>query len=272
MTIAAPNPAVLLSSFASPVPALESLASEDRSPSTTPSLSSSRLWTLLADRPVADDCGGLRKQLEKCGTNFNPDLLVCEAERRARLESVYFLLDEADSFVFLDTEATGNCNGRLIEAALLETDTQEQIVGGLHFRCNPHRRSSSTARRVHGILDCELEHCREFAAHADDLLDAVRGKVVVIHDRTMDLRWLNRELELARPGAPRFEEICTVVDTLVLAKAIPSERRRNGLDALLDWYGLPHASGRHGAYGDANMLSKVFFELWWDLDEYLFGN
>lgn len=200
MTIAAPNPAALLSSFASPILAPESLASEDRSPSTTPSLSASRLWTLLADRPVEDDCGGLRKQLEKCGTNFNPDLLVCEAERRARLESVYFLLDEADSFVFLDTEATGNCNGRLIEAALLETDTQERIVGGLHFRCNPHRRSSSTARRVHGILDCELEHCREFAAHADDLLDAVRGKVVVIHDRTMDLRWLNRRTRACPPG------------------------------------------------------------------------
>lgn len=272
MTIAAPNPVALFSSLASPILALEGLASEDRSPSTKPSLSSSRLWTLLDERPVENDCGGLRKQLERCGTNFNPDHLVCEAERRARLESVYFLLDEAESFVFLDTESTGNRNGRIIEAALLETDTEERIVGGLHFRCNPHRRSSSTARRVHGILDCELEHCREFAAHADDLLDAVRGKIVVIHDRTMDLLWLNRELALARPNAPRLEDICTVVDTLVLAKAIPSERRRNGLDALLDWYGLPRTAGRHGAYGDANMLSKVFFELWWDLDEYLFGN
>ena len=99
----------------------------------------------------------------------------------------------------------------------------------------------------------------------------MRGKTVVIHDRTMDLLWLNRELQAARPGAPRFEDCCTVVDSFVLARAVPSERRRNGLDALLEWYGLGARGGHHDAYGDAALLSRVFFELWWDLDEWLYG-
>ncbi len=233
----------------------------------------SEMVRLLAELPAGTGCGALPGLVPaELGTFFNPDILICEAERRARLEAAYALLVEADSFVFLDTEATGGRFGRLIEVALVETDTEQSIIGGLHFRCNPHRRSSPTARRVHGILDCELEHCPEFGAKAAVLLDAVRGKVVVIHDRTMDLLWLNRELRLACPDAPRFEDVCTVVDSLVLAKAIPSERRRNGLDALLDWYGFSRSNTQHDAYGDANLLSKVFFELWWDLDEFLFGN
>lgn len=102
-------------------------------------------------------------------------------------------------------------------------------------------------------------------------LEGVRGKTVVIHDRTMDLLWLNRELQATRPGAPRFEDCCTVIDSFVLARAVPSERRRNGLDALLEWYGLGARGGHHDAYGDAALLSRVFFELWWDLDEWLYG-
>lgn len=207
------------------------------------------LSKLLARLPVQDDGEALRQSLFHSGTHFNPDLLTSEAERRARLEGVHAALDRAESLVFLDTESTG----------------------GLHFRCNPHRRSLAGARRVHGIQDCELEHCPEFAARADELLEAVRGKTVVIHDRTMDLLWLNRELQAARPGAPRFEDRCTVVDSFVLARAIPSERRRNGLDALLEWYGLGARGGHHDAYGDAALLSRVFFELWWDLDEWLYG-
>ena len=229
------------------------------------------LSKLLARLPVQDDGEALRQSLFHSGTHFNPNLLTSEAERRARLEGVHAALDRAESLVFLDTESTGGRNGRLIEVALVETDVEQNVTGGLHFRCNPHRRSLAGARRVHGIQDCELEHCPEFAARADELLEAVRGKTVVIHDRTMDLLWLNRELQAARPGAPRFEDRCTVVDSFVLARAIPSERRRNGLDALLEWYGLGARGGHHDAYGDAALLSRVFFELWWDLDEWLYG-
>ena len=117
-------------------------------------------------------------------------------------------LDRAESLVFLDTESTGGRNGRLIEVGLVETDVEQNITGGLHFRCNPHRRSLARARRVHGIQDCELEHCPEFAARADE---------------------------------------------------------------LLEWYGLGARGGHHDAYGDAALLSRVFFELWWDLDEWLYG-
>lgn len=115
------------------------------------------LSKLLARLPVQDDGEALRQSLFHSGTHFNPDLLTSEAERRARLEGVHAALDRAESLVFLDTESTGGRNGRLIEVALVETDVEQNVTGGLHFRCNPHRRSLAGARRVHGIQDCELE-------------------------------------------------------------------------------------------------------------------
>lgn len=111
------------------------------------------LSKLLARLPVQDDAEALRKSLFHAGTHFNPDLLTSEAERRARLEGVHAALDRAESLVFLDTESTGGRNGRLIEVGLVETDVEQNITGGLHFRCNPHRRSQARARRVHGIQD-----------------------------------------------------------------------------------------------------------------------
>lgn len=117
---------------------------------------SPELSKLLARLPVQDNAEALRKSLFHAGTHFNPDLLTSEAERRARLEGVHAALDRAESLVFLDTESTGGRNGRLIEVGLVETDVEQNITGGLHFRCNPHRRSQARARRVHGIQDCEL--------------------------------------------------------------------------------------------------------------------
>lgn len=246
MTVILPHAVLPHASAATLLPSERHPAARPARP-VPPAPLSPALSKLLARLPVQDDGEALRQSLFHSGTHFNPDLLTSEAERRARLEGVHAALDRAESLVFLDTESTGGRNGRLIEVALVETDVEQNVTGGLHFRCNPHRRSLAGARRVHGIQDCELEHCPEFAARADELLEAVR------------------------PGAPRFEDRCTVVDSFVLARAIPSERRRNGLDALLEWYGLGARGGHHDAYGDAALLSRVFFELWWDLDEWLYG-
>ena len=199
------------------------------------------LSKLLARLPVQDDAEALRKSLFHAGTHFNPDLLTSEAERRARLEGVHAALDRAESLVFLDTESTGGRNGRLIEVALVETDVEQNVTGGLHFRCNPHRRSQAGARRVHGIQDCELEHCPEFAARADELLEAVRGKTVVIHDRTMDLLWLNRELQArvpahrgSRTAAPSSTRSCSPGRFRRSAAATGSTLCSNGTDSVLE--------------------------------------
>ena len=193
------------------------------------------------------------------------------AALRARLMSLWETLDAAPRLLFLDVEATGNHNGRIIELAVCETDPEGAVRGGMHFRCNPHMRSSRSARRVHGILDRELEHCREFSFFAAELRDYLAGGAVVIHDRTNDLKWLNAEFVRIDPALPVVEAICTVVDSLELASSLPSERRRNGLDALVEWYGFERTGLTHDAWSDARLLAQVFHELWWDLADWLFA-
>lgn len=189
------------------------------------------------------------------------------------LEALYDQLDQAESLVFLDTESTsGGARARLIEVACVEYTPEGKLISGLHFRCNPHRRSTAGAKRVHGIADCELEHCKEFRHYAETLRSYLKDKLVVIHDQTLDLQWLNKEFQLLDPKAEPIESTCKVVDSLRLAQALPSDRRKNGLDALIRWYGFERTSNHHDAYSDANYLSKVFFELWWDLDDHLFGD
>lgn len=189
-----------------------------------------------------------------------------------RIEEIFCELDRAETLVFLDTEATGNgVSTRLVEVGAYEVDLNEQPAGGIRFRVNPHRKSSAGAKKVHGIYDCELEHCREYGYYADELRAYLRGKTVVIHDKTSDLRWLNYEYSLIDPTLPPIETEMTVVDSLEIAKLLSAGRRKNGLDALCRWYGYERSGLYHDAYSDAVLLSRVFFELWWEMDDVLNG-
>lgn len=105
------------------------------------------------------------------------------------LEALYDQLDQAESLVFLDTESTsGGARARLIEVACIEYTPEGKLINGLHFRCNPHRRSTASAKCVHGIADCELEHCKEFRHYAETLRSYLKIKLVVIHDQSLDLQ------------------------------------------------------------------------------------
>lgn len=113
--------------------------------------------------------------------------------------------------------------------------------------------------------DCELEHCREFPFYASELRSYLHGKTVVIHDKTSDLKWLNYEFSLIDPSLPPIESEMTVVDSLEIAKLVAIDRRKHSLDALCRFYGHERSGLFHDAYSDAVLLSKVFFDLWWDL-------
>ena len=162
-----------------------------------------------------------------------------------RIEEIFCELDKAETLVFLDTEATGNRpNARLIEIGAYEVDMNEDPVGGIRFRVNPHQKSTIGAKKVHGIYDCELEHCRDFSYYAAGLRTYLRGKTVVIHDKRSDLGWLNYEYSLIDPTLPPIETEMKVVDSLEIAVLVAAGRRKNGLDALCHWYGYER-SGRY---------------------------
>lgn len=192
-----------------------------------------------------------------------------DAQRLAYCKRLFAILSAAENWLFLDTESTGQRNARIIEVGVVETDHCGRITGGTHFRCNPHGRSSKSAKRVHGIFDRELEHCYEFAHYAGELRDYLKGRIVIIHNAASDLAWLNAEYQRIDPTLPALETLCTVVDSFEVATMLPSERTRNGMDGLMEWYGFERLGRYHGGYDDAQLLAKVFHELWLDMQEFL---
>lgn len=232
---------------------VEAKTSEDKS-----------LSTVERDAPLMDACDNGEQRDNKGSDDEEQDDL-----RLAYCKRIFTILNAVENWLFLDTEATGHRNSRIIEVGVVETDHQGRITGGTNFRCNPHDRSSRSAKRVHGIFDRELEHCYEFAHYAEELRDYLKGRVVIIHNAESDLEWLNAEFHRIDPTLPPIETLCTVVDSFELARMIPSERTRNGMDGLIEWYGFERPRRYHGGYDDAQMLAKVFRELWLDMQDFL---
>ncbi len=163
--------------------------------------------------------------------------------------------------IVLDTETTGLDplrGDRLIEVGCVELVNRIPTGREFHRYVNPERDVPREAEAVHGLSTAFLLDKPVFAAVADELLAFMGEDVLVIHNASFDVGFLNAEL--ARAGR---RQIATgrVVDTLALA------RRRhpagpNSLDALCKRYGVDNSSRvKHGALLDSLLLASVYVEL-----------
>jgi DNA polymerase-3 subunit epsilon len=164
--------------------------------------------------------------------------------------------------IILDTETTGLSaeNGdRLVEVGCVELI--DHIVTGVTFHryINPERPVSEGARRVHGLSDSFLSGQPTFSACCPALRDFLRDDILVIHNASFDIGFLNAEF--GRLGHPPIEQN-RVIDTLALARA-KHPGLPNNLDALCARYKIDKSirSDRHGALIDATLLASVYIEL-----------
>ncbi|MDD7442158.1 MAG: exonuclease domain-containing protein [Sutterellaceae bacterium] len=194
--------------------------------------------------------------------------LTENAVRLDEIRRLYPVVAGDGNHLFLDTEFTGSGGhqNRIIEVGVCEADANARETGGMQFRCNPHRRSTPGSRQIHGIMDFELRHCRDFSAYADDLLSYVEGRPVVVHDASSDIPLLNWEYSHALRTDFRLQDHCTVIDSLTLARLDPYSGGKFSLDALSEWYGTRTRKGFHNAYDDATILSEVYREILLDLE------
>ncbi len=163
--------------------------------------------------------------------------------------------------VFLDTESTGldTAVDRLVEVGAVEADGRKLTGRELRHLVNPGRAIPLDAVAIHGIRDQDVADKPDFSGIADELIEFVRGAEVLIHNASFDVGLI--DAELARIGRPGLRSICTVVDTLKLAKE-RDPGKRSSLDALCERYGV-NASARslHGALLDARLLAEVWIAM-----------
>jgi DNA polymerase-3 subunit epsilon len=161
----------------------------------------------------------------------------------------------------LDTETTGlepSDGHRIIEIGCVELIERRLTKANFHRYLQPDREIDAGAVAVHGISNAFLADKPRFADVAEELIEYLRGAELVIHNAAFDVGFLNHELALWRPDAPRVEDLCSVVDTLLMARQ-RHPGQRNSLDALCRRYNVDNSKrDLHGALLDAEILADVY--------------
>jgi DNA polymerase-3 subunit epsilon len=160
--------------------------------------------------------------------------------------------------IVLDTETTGIGEGhKIIEIGCIELVNRKLTGRHYHQYVNPQRLVDPEALEVHGITDEFLQDKPFFAQIADDFIEFIKGGQLVIHNAPFDVGFMDREFGLLR-DYPKTKDICTVLDTLALARQI-HPGQRNSLDALCRRYGIDNSHRElHGALLDSEILADVY--------------
>jgi len=167
--------------------------------------------------------------------------------------------------IVLDTETTGlevERGHRLVEIGCVELVNRRATGRFFHRYLNPEREVDEGARAVHGLTRERLEDEPRFAAIAPELHAFIEGAELIIHNAPFDLGFLEREFALVGGETPiSVRAVCTVLDTLQLARA-RHPGQRNNLDALAKRYGIDVSHRElHGALLDARILADVYLAM-----------
>ena len=175
--------------------------------------------------------------------------------------------------IVLDTETTGlepSEGHRIIEIGCVEVINRRFTGNTYHQYIKPDREIDAAAIEVHGITNEFLADKPVFADVAKDFLDFVRGAELIIHNAAFDVGFINHELtrmaEEGRalgdePQTPRIDQLCTVTDSLVLARSL-HPGQKNDLDSLCRRYTVDNSQRTfHGALLDAEILADVYLAM-----------
>lgn len=163
--------------------------------------------------------------------------------------------------IVLDTETTGinpRDGHRIIEIGALELEHHLPTGQTYHIYINPEREIDDGAVAIHGITNDFLQDKPVFSDIVDEFLAFVGNDLMVIHNASFDMGFINAELaRLDRPPLPMSQAI----DTLAMArKKFPGAQAN--LNALCRRFEIDNAHrDLHGALVDADLLAEVYIEL-----------
>ena len=165
------------------------------------------------------------------------------------------------SEVFLDTETTGLSfreGHKIVEIACIET--KDLIATGkvFHKLINPQRSVPDEAFKVHGFSEEFLKDIEIFKQIADEFLNFIKDKKIIIHNASFDLGFLDGELELIQKEKINKK---LIIDSLEIARnKFPGTS--NSLDALCKKFNIDLSRRtKHNALLDCELLREVYINL-----------
>tara|TARA_B100001741_G_scaffold152046_1_gene125611 strand:+ start:18 stop:686 length:669 start_codon:yes stop_codon:yes gene_type:complete len=163
--------------------------------------------------------------------------------------------------IILDTETTGLSvkeGHRIVEIGCIEIENYLPTKKIFHCYLNPERKVSQKALEVHGYTDEFLSDKKKFIDIAEEFLDFIKEKRIIIHNAEFDIAHLNHELEIAGKGKI---DIKNTLDTLEVARdKFPGSGA--SLDALCKKFRIDNSKReKHTALIDCELLYKVYINL-----------
>ena len=163
--------------------------------------------------------------------------------------------------IFLDTETTGlsaNQGHRIVEIACVETIDLLPTKRIFHKIINPQRDVPEEAFKVHGFSTEFLKNKDTFDKVADEFLEFINDRKIIIHNASFDLGFLNYELKLIKKNEIKKNNI---IDSLEVARnKFPGTS--NSLDALCRRFNIDLSRReKHNALLDCELLREVYINL-----------
>ena len=166
--------------------------------------------------------------------------------------------------IIMDTETTGidpKQGHRLVEIGCVEMIDRKLTGNNYHVYINPERIVEQEVIDVHGLTNEFLADKPLFKEVAQDFVEFVNGAELVIHNAPFDIGFLDHELAKLKRGYPKLADICSIVDTLVMARKM-HPGQKNNLDALCKRYYVDNSSRTlHGALLDSEILADVYLAM-----------
>lgn len=163
--------------------------------------------------------------------------------------------------VILDTETTGldpNKGHRITEIGCVELIDHVPTGRVFQVYINPERDVPPEAQAICGLPTEFFFDKSKFNEVVDSFLDFIQDDVLVIHNASFDIKFLNSELE--RVGK-RLLSIDNTIDTLQIARKMFPGSPAN-LDALCKRFNVDLSRrDKHGALLDCQLLAEVYINL-----------
>tara|TARA_B100000965_G_C19510858_1_gene721865 strand:+ start:132 stop:800 length:669 start_codon:yes stop_codon:yes gene_type:complete len=163
--------------------------------------------------------------------------------------------------IFLDTETTGLSfkeGHKIVEVACIETSDLIPTKKIFHKIINPEREVPEEAFKIHGFSTQFLKAKETFNYIADELVEFIKDKKIIIHNAPFDLGFINHELRLLKKNEIKKEN---VIDTLEIARSKFSGSQ-NSLDALCKRFNIDLSKRvKHNALLDCELLREVYINL-----------
>lgn len=166
-----------------------------------------------------------------------------------------------DTVAFLDVETTGlGENDRIVSigavwvaARCLRAETAFPF-SYIHLIFNPGRPCSPRAAAVHGYSDWLLRHQDPFSAFAPEIARFLSADLLVAHNASFDIGFVDRELQSGGAGALKCNTYCTMEGWRV-------QHGEGSLEAVCRRLQIPRRGDHHGALEDAWLCMNAYLSL-----------